>query len=231
MHSSNGRIFDWNHVDTILLDMDGTVLDLRFDNFFWRTIVPQRYSEKHGIPLTLAHEELVPRFSAKVGTLEWYCLDHWTRELGLDIARLKEESADQVDFLPGIPEFLQALRAAGKRLVLVTNAHHDSLSVKLGRTDLAQYVDAIHTAHDIGLPKENPSFWDRLQEREPFDRQRVVLIDDSIAVLRSARNYGIGWVIAIRKPDSTRPARDVTDFRSVESLPDLGSPLPRTPPD
>ena len=231
MHSSNGRIFDWNHVDTIFLDMDGTVLDLRFDNFFWRTIVPQRYSEKHGIPLTLAHEELVPRFSAKVGTLEWYCLDHWTRELGLDIARLKEESADQVDFLPGTPEFLQTLRAAGKRLVLVTNAHHDSLSVKLGRTDLAQYVDAIHTAHDIGLPKENPSFWDRLQEREPFDRQRVVLIDDSIAVLRSARNYGIGWVIAIRKPDSTRPARDVTDFRSVESLPDLGSPLPRTPPD
>jgi putative hydrolase of the HAD superfamily len=231
MHSSNGRIFDWNHVDTILLDMDGTVLDLRFDNFFWRTIVPQRYSEKHGIPLTLAHEELVPRFLAKEGTLEWYCLDHWSQELGLDIARLKAESRDQVGFLPGIPEYLQSVRAAGKRLVLVTNAHHDSLSVKLGRTDLAQYVDAIHTAHDIGLPKEDPSFWDRLQEREPFDRQRVVLIDDSIAVLRSARHYGIGCVVAIRKPDSTRPARDVTDFRSVEALPDLGSPLSRTPPD
>lgn len=231
MHSSNGRIFDWDHVDTILLDMDGTVLDLRFDNFFWRTIVPQRYSEKHGIPLTLAHEELVPRFLAKEGTLEWYCLDHWSRELGLDIARLKAESRDRVGFLPGIPEYLQSVRAAGRRLVLVTNAHHDSLSVKLGRTDLAQYVDAIHTAHDIGLPKEDPSFWGRLQEREPFDRQRVVLIDDSIAVLRSARLYGIGWVVAIRKPDSTRPARDVTDFRSVEALPDLGSPLPRTPPD
>ncbi|MGI9264722.1 MAG: GMP/IMP nucleotidase [Gammaproteobacteria bacterium] len=224
MRSSNDRIFDWDDVDTILLDMDGTVLDLRFDNFFWRTIVPQRYSEKHGIPLALAHEELVPRFEEKEGTLEWYCLDHWTRELGLDIGRLKEESGDQVGFLPGIPEFLRSVRAAGKRLVLVTNAHQQSLSVKLRRTELAHFVDAIHTAHDIGIPKEDPAFWDRLHEREPFDRERVALIDDSIAVLQSARNYGISWVIAIRKPDSTRPAREVGDFRSVETLPDLGSP-------
>jgi len=27
------------------------------------------------------------------GTIEWYCVDYWSRELGLDIALLKEEVA------------------------------------------------------------------------------------------------------------------------------------------
>jgi HAD superfamily hydrolase (TIGR01509 family) len=224
MQSVKGRFFNWDHVDTILLDMDGTLLDLKFDNFFWGTIVPQRYSDLQGIALSEAHRVLVPRFAEKEGTLEWYCLDHWTRELGIDIARLKAETAAHVDYLPGIPDYLQTLRAAGKRLVLVTNAHGDSLSVKLQRTNLARYLDAIHSAHDLGVPKENQEFWERLCAREPFDPERVVLVDDSVAVLRSANSYGIKRVIAIRKPDSTRPARAVSDFQSVETLPDLGSP-------
>lgn len=224
MRSVSSRYFNWDHVDTVLLDMDGTVLDLKFDNFFWRTIVPQRFSERHGIALREAHQVLAPRFAKKEGTLQWYCLDHWTRELGIDIARLKEETGEHVAFLPGTPEYLEAIRAAGKRLVLVTNAHRDSLSVKLRRTGLARFLDAIHSAHDLGIPKEDHEFWGRLRDREPFDPERAVLIDDSVAVLRSARNYGIRKLIAIRKPDSTLPARDVTDFRSVETLPDLGEP-------
>jgi putative hydrolase of the HAD superfamily len=224
MQSASGEFFDWDHVDTVLLDMDGTVLDLKFDNFFWHTVVPQCYSEMHGIALTEAHQVLIPRFAEKEGTLQWYCLDHWTRELGIDIARLKEETGEHVDYLPGTPEYLQAIRAAGKRLVLVTNAHRDSLSVKLRRTDLAEHLDAIHSAHDLGVPKEDHEFWARLRAREPFDPKRTVLIDDSIAVLSSARSFGIKKLIAIRKPDSTRPARAVTDFWSVETLPDLGAP-------
>jgi len=224
MQSVNGQFFNWDHVDTILLDMDGTLLDLRFDNFFWGTIVPQSYSDMHGIALSEAHQALVPRFAEIEGTLEWYCLDHWTRELGIDIVRLKAEHADHVDFLPGVPKYLQAIRAAGKKLVLVTNAHGDSLSVKLRSTNLARYLDAIHSAHELGVAKENQEFWERLCVREPFDPERVVLVDDSIAVLRSANSYGIKRVIAIRKPDSTRPARAVSGFRSVETLPDLGLP-------
>ena len=30
---------DWTQLDTILLDMDGTLLDLEFDNHFWGTVV------------------------------------------------------------------------------------------------------------------------------------------------------------------------------------------------
>jgi len=224
MHLVDGARFEWSTVDTVLLDMDGTLLDLRFDNLFWQQVVPDRYGEVHGLGPDEARRELEPRFAAKQGTLEWYCLDYWSRELGLDIARLKEEVEDHIDFLPDVPEFLRAVRAAGKRLVLVTNAHRASLAVKLRRTGLAAYLDAIHSSHDLGLPKEHADFWVRLREREPFEPPRTMLVDDSLPVLRAAHAYGLGRVVAIRRPDSTRPARTIDDFHAVDGLPELGDP-------
>jgi len=224
MQLVDGAHFDWRHFDTVLLDMDGTLLDLRFDNFFWREFVPQRFSEEHGIELHEAHRRLVPKFAAKQGTLQWYCLDYWSRELSIDIASLKEEVEDHIDFLPEVPGFLAAVRRAGKRLVLVTNAHRSALAVKLRRTGLEQYLDAIFSSHDLGLPKEDRAFWTRLREHEPFEPSRTVLIDDSLPVLRSAHAFGIARVIAIRRPDTSLPAREVNEFHAVDGLPDLGVP-------
>ncbi len=32
----------WSRIDVVCLDMDGTVLDLRFDNRFWLEMLPRR---------------------------------------------------------------------------------------------------------------------------------------------------------------------------------------------
>ena len=226
MRLLDGAHFDWDVVDTVLLDMDGTLLDLRFDNFFWKEFVPQRYSESRGIELHAAHLELTPRFAEKQGTLQWYCLDHWSRELGLDIVRLKEEVDEYIEYLPDIPQFLISLRQSGRRLALVTNAHRDTLAVKIRRTGLGSFVDVMYTSHEIGLPKEDPAFWAALREVEPFDPDRTMLVDDSLPVLRSAHEYGIGRIVAIRRPDSSQPARQIDDFHAVDALPDLGEPPP-----
>lgn len=219
--------FDWGGYDTVLLDMDGTLLDLRFDNYFWQELIPSRYAALNDLPHEEAVAVLAPRFAAARGTLEWYCLDHWSRELGLDVAALKREAEDHIDFLPDVPEFLGAVRELRKRSVLVTNAHRASLSIKLERTGLARFLDAIHSSHDLGLPKEDAGFWDRLQAIEPFDPARTMLVDDSLPVLRSAHAYGIARVVAILRPDSTRPALAAEDFHGVESISEL---LPQRPP-
>lgn len=213
--------FDWDQYDTVLLDMDGTLLDLRFDNFFWQELIPARYAALHNLPHEEAVAVLEPRFAAARGTLEWYCLDHWSRELGLDVAALKREAEDHIDFLPDVPDFLLAVRALRKRLVLVTNAHRGTLSIKLARTGLARYLDAIHSSHDLGLPKEHAEFWGRLRAIEPFDAPRTVLVDDSLPVLRAAHDFGMGRVIAILRPDSSRPAVAAADFHGVDSVAEL----------
>ncbi|MHB1334031.1 MAG: GMP/IMP nucleotidase, partial [Sulfuriferula sp.] len=195
-------MLDWQAIDTVLLDMDGTLLDLHFDNFFWRQHVPKRYAELRNISLADANADLSGRYQRHLGTLNWYCVDFWSDELQLDIARLKTEVQHLIAIHPQVPEFLRAIRAAGKRVTLVTNAHHKSLSLKMQQTRLDIHFDAMITSHQIGLPKEHPDFWHKLQTTESYNPLTTLLIDDSLPVLRSAQTYGIAYLLAIYNPDS-----------------------------
>ncbi len=211
-------MIDWNSVETTFLDMDGTLLDLHFDNHFWQEHVPLRYAERNSLPLDEAKVILSQRFLRAQGTLNWYSVDYWSDELALDIAKLKEEVAHRISIRPYVEEFLQAMRAAGKRLVLVTNAHGKTVSLKFRETRIDRYMDAVVCAHDLGLAKEHPPFWGQLQALEPFDPASTLLIDDSLPVLRCARDYGIRQLLAVRRPDLRGPDKDCAEFSAVDSF-------------
>lgn len=212
---------DWKRVDTVLLDMDGTLLDLNFDDYFWLEHVPQRWAEKHGTEAAAARERLLSQYRRLEGTLDWYCIDFWSRELGLDIMSLKYEVDHLIAVQPGVPEFLAEARVAGKRCVLVTNAHGGSLGLKMQRTGLAAHLDGIVCAHDLGLPKEDPGFWIRLMQVEPFAPARTLLVDDSLPVLRSAEGFGIGFLLSVSRPNTRRAEREPGPFPQIGSFHDL----------
>ena len=205
----------WSEIDTVLLDMDGTLLDLHFDNHFWLELLPRRYAELHGISPAMAELELAPLFNEHEGKLTWYCLDFWTRELNLPIREMKREIADLIALRPAADEFLAALREAGKRVVLITNAHRDSLSLKLERVELAPWFDRLISSHDYGFPKEQAQFWYALKADLAFDPATALFIDDSLPVLRSARDFGIAHLLAISEPDSRRGRKDTEEFNAV----------------
>ncbi len=211
----------WSRIHTVLLDMDGTLLDLRFDNHFWRELVPARYAERHGLPLARARVEVTARTQAVEGTLAWYCLDYWSRELALDIVTLKREIAHLIAVHPHALEFLDAVRAAGKRVVMVTNAHPRSLALKMEKTRLTGHFDAIICAHELGLVKEQPEFWPRLQEWEPFEPATTLLVDDNAAILGTAQGYGIGYPIWVARPDSAHPPRPPGEFPAIHDFSEL----------
>lgn len=219
--SLQGALVDWERVDTVLLDMDGTLLDLHFDNRFWIELLPTRWGELRGMNYEEAAAELYPLFKAREGTLEWYSTTFWRETLGLDIVSMKSELAHLVQVLPGVEDFLKAVRDSGRRLVLVTNAHDDTLEFKLARIEIGRYFDAMYTSHQFGLPKEGKGFWERVQETEPFDKLRALFADDSIRVLQNARDYGIAQLVCMRQPDSTQPPRQITDYPAVVSLRDI----------
>jgi putative hydrolase of the HAD superfamily len=208
-------VFDWAHIDTVMLDMDGTLLDLHFDNHFWLEHVPQRYAESRGLSLQAAKDDLYSRYRDIQGTLNWYCLDHWSRELGLDIALLKQEVDHLIQVHPHVPEFLESLETAGKRRILVTNAHQKAIALKMEKTRLAGHFERIVTSHDIGLAKETPGFWARLHAILPFDPRTTLFVDDSLPVLRAAEQYGIAHLLAIARPDSRQAERVIDGFVSV----------------
>jgi putative hydrolase of the HAD superfamily len=211
----------WHDIDTVLLDMDGTLLDLHYDNHFWMEHLPQRYAELHGVSRAMAELEIHPLFERNAGKLTWYCLDHWSAELNLSVKDLKVETAHLIALRPDADTFLGALRDAGKRVILITNAHRDSLSLKMERIELAPYFERLISSHDYGFPKETQQFWDALQADIAFDPARSLFIDDTLPILRSARAFGVGHLLAVREPDSKKGPKDTEEFDAVEDYREL----------
>ena len=212
-------MIDWHSVDTVLLDMDGTLLDLEFDNWFWQKHVPECYARQQGLDRAEADRIIHDWITSHLGTLNWYCLDFWTAELGLEIARLKRQAGDRIAIRPGADTFLQALKESDKQVIMVTNAHRDALDLKVERTGIDRYFDEIVSSHDYGHAKEAQAFWQHLQRHLPFDPARALLVDDSLPVLHNAQLSGIGQPVSILHPDSSLPKRDHTDpFPAIDDF-------------
>ena len=215
----------WQEIETVLLDMDGTLIDLHFDNYFWQRLVPERWGARRGLSMESARQQLEPVFAAVAGTLNWYCLDYWREQLGLDILALKREIADKIRWRADVRPFLEAVRASGRRLYLFTNAHPDSLALKLEHTALDRYLDGLYSTHAFGAAKEDASCWQALQATLPFAAERTLFVDDSPRILHAARDFGIGHLLGILNPDSQQPHQSmpglpaISDYRTL--LPDL----------
>ena len=205
----------WEAIDTVLLDMDGTLLDKHFDDYFWEHYVPEMFAQKNDLTPLEARKELLARYRSIEGTLEWTDLDYWSEELGLDIPALKLKINHLIQVHPYVIDFLQYCRSLQKRMYLVTNAHSKTLDIKIRKTEIGSYFDGIICSQDIGLPKEEPEFWERLGAILAFDRQRTLLADDNENVLQAAHTYGMGVLIYVARPSSRADIQYSKRFPSI----------------
>lgn len=223
-------MIDWSAIDTVFLDMDGTLLDLHFDNYFWLHHLPQRYAEHHNLNPDQAIEDLLRQFASKQGTLDWYCTDYWSNALSVDIPALKREVSHLIAERPQVRRFLQNLGAGHRSRVLITNAHRHSLSLKLEITGIDTLLDQVISSHDYGAPKESRAFWQQLRTHVIFDPDRALFIDDSEAVLCAAREFGIRHLLCIRQPDSKQARRINLAFPAIDHFDELlPAALPSSP--
>lgn len=206
---------------TLMLDMDGTILDLAFDNYIWKELVPKRYAAANGMPFEEARDLLFGKFKQEQGKLAWYSLHHWAMHLQLDVVQLHHDVSHRIGYLPGALRFLQHMREQDVRVLLVTNAHPDMVDIKDARTGLVDHFDGIHSSHHYGHAKESQNFWHALQEDVGFEPESTLFVDDSVPVLSSARDYGVEMLVRVTRPDSTEPAGSCDTFRGVEKLADL----------
>jgi putative hydrolase of the HAD superfamily len=206
---------DWRQIDTVLLDMDGTLLDLHFDNYFWQHYLPKRYASIHNQDEHSSLTDLVNRFENERGNLNWYCLDYWSAQLNLDIPALKQEIQHMITIRPHVETFLQCLKQHCQQVLLVTNAHRDSLNLKMRNTGIDHWFDQIVVSHDLKMPKEKPQFWHQLNTVHPFNPERTLLIDDTESVLKSAQQHGIKHLLTLLQPDSKQTRRKHTEFPGI----------------
>ncbi|MFH1215889.1 MAG: HAD-IA family hydrolase [Pseudomonadota bacterium] len=206
---------NWGKIDTILLDMDGTLLDRHFDDYFWEEHVPEIYAQENNINFWQAHEELMQKYKSREGTLEWTDIDYWSKELGLDIALMKLRLNHLIQVHPYVIDFLKYCRSLTKKIYLVTNAHSKTISIKMKKTEIENYFDKIVCSEEVGIAKEEPAFWEKLHEFIEYDKEKSLLADDNEKVLASADRYGVKHLIYVAKSSSMRP---VTYSRKYPSI-------------
>ncbi|MEN8198781.1 MAG: GMP/IMP nucleotidase [Thermodesulfobacteriota bacterium] len=207
--------FTWSEVDTVLLDMDGTLLDKYFDDHFWEEYVPKIFAETNKLSEAEARKELLKKYQSVENTLQWTDLDYWSERLGLDIPELKCKVDHLIQVHPYVIDFLRYLQKIEKTVHLVTNAHSKTLDIKLRKTAIGPYFDRIICAEEIGYAKEQPEFWDRLEDVLGFDKRCTLLADDTEKVLHSARQYGMGFLLSIARPSTRLPVQHSSSFPSV----------------
>ena len=207
--------------ETLMLDMDGTVLDLAYDNYVWKDLVPRRYAAARDMSFEAAREHLFGQYRAVQGDLEWYCLDHWSERLGIDVVQLHHDVTHRIGYLPGALEFLRRVHQQAVRVLLVTNSHPDTLALKDAVTGLGDYFDGVFSSHHYGHAKESQAFWRALQEDVGFDVDTTLFVDDSQPVLQSARSYGVRMLVTVTRPDTSQPVIRGSEFRGVEAVADM----------
>ena len=213
--------FPWDAITWVLLDMDGTLLDKHFDDYFWETLVPEEYARRQGMDLALARDLVFARYQREEGTLNWTDIDFWSRELDLDIPALKEGIRHLIEVHPDTEDFLKFLRLKEKQVALVTNAHYKTLNLKMNHTGLLGYFDAVISSFDLGEPKEEVRFWEILHDRLGFNGHHALLVDDNAEALTAAQIYGIKYPYFKAKSSSRQDAEAHPEFPSIESFREL----------
>ncbi|MBI5099698.1 MAG: HAD-IA family hydrolase [Nitrospirae bacterium] len=205
----------------ILLDMDGTLLDLYFDDYFWGHLVPEKYAEKHNMTFGAAKDFLYTTYKSHEKTLNWCDIDFWSKELHLDIPALKEQIRHLIEVHPHVIDFLKMMRRRRKKIFLVTNAHFKTVKIKFGKTEIGKYFDDVLCSFDVGYPKEFIEFWRLAEKKLKFDKEKSIFIDDTEEVLKTAREYGIKYLIFKAKASSKAEPKKTNEFFTIHDFREL----------
>jgi 5'-nucleotidase len=208
-------------IDFVLLDMDGTLLDKYFDDYFWEHLVPEKYAEKHNITFGKAKEELMKKYKVHEGTLNWTDLDFWSTELSLDIPALKEQIRHLIEVHPHVEDFLRMLHKKKKKAFLVTNAHYKSIDLKFRKTLIGKHFDAVLSSFDAGYPKEDLRFWKEAEKRLQFDKGKTLFVDDTEEILKTAKEYGIRYILYKARSNSKTEPKKSNDFLHIMDFDEL----------
>ncbi|MFC4698623.1 GMP/IMP nucleotidase [Glaciecola siphonariae] len=214
-------LLPWHNIETVLLDMDGTLLDLHFDTQFWVEHIPKKLAQKSGKPLAECQAHMKEAYEQVYGEIQWYCLDYWAEKLDLDIMAAKRELMHLIRMRDDALPFLDALHSSQREVVLVTNAHPGSLSLKVEKTQLDTHIDTLISTHQFGVTKESQSLWQQLQAHLGFDPKHTLFVDDSQRILDAAKEFGIAYTLGISNPDSQAPENVIEGHPSTNNYHDI----------
>jgi putative hydrolase of the HAD superfamily len=198
--------------------MDGTLLDLHFDYYFWTQHLPKKYNQIQNGDIEQTTLYIANRLAEKQGELEWYCTNYWSKQFGLNIIQAQAEVKHLIQERPQVIEFLERLGKNQKNRVLITNSDRPSIKLKFANSAIEPLLDQVISSHDYRAAKEDQQFWQQLQNNLDFDPATTLFIDDSESVLDSAHQFGIKHLLSIKQPISTQLREDISQYPMIDDF-------------
>jgi len=199
-----------------LFDLDGVLIDSEtLYTQFWK-----RVGERHHLPSpTFAYD-------IKGTTLNDILTTHFPDpKVRADVDRLLHDFENEIVYpvFPGALEFVDALRAAGLKTVIVTSSDSKKMGFLFRQhPDFPTHFDAIVTACDVTHSKPHPEPYLVGASKAGVKPSECLVFEDSYQGLESGRRAGCK-VIGI---STTNPASEVR-LRSDVEAPSLASLQPR----
>ncbi|MFH0837118.1 MAG: HAD family hydrolase [Candidatus Aenigmatarchaeota archaeon] len=206
-------MINWNKIENILLDMDGTLIDSYHEDHFWEFLIPQEYAKIHNIPIERAISKLKAKYAPTKGTLLWSDMQHWSNETGINLWKLRDESKNILQAHPHTIKFLEFLKKEKKKIFLVTAAPLDDVEFKIGHTEIKKYFDGIYSQIEMKIPKEKIIFWKELQKLIGYNPDTTLLAEDNEEILAAARASGIKHLVFKMTRNSQKPPKELMQLK------------------
>ena len=201
----------------VIFDLYGTLIDIRTDEYslnFWRKAVSVFAKGK----ASYSPSELMGRYRKYVRIafireklrhpsykfLDIDLLEVFKRlyedkgvktdiDLLLDTAkRFRKASYEHLCLYDGVMDLLVSLKAAGKRIFLLSNAQECFTIPEMEELDILGYFDGVMISSRERVCKPQQAFFERLIERYRLDKSECIMVgNDKFSDMLGAKNAGI----------------------------------------
>ena len=205
-----------------IFDMDGTLID---SNGIWKD-VDTAFLAKRGLSYTKEFYEGVAHtiFPLAAKFTKEFC--HLPESEEAIMAEWMDMAGDlygtSAPVKPGVRAYLDKLRAAGERLIVVTSAVPVHCRTALTHLGLMPYFERIIFAHDLHLEKKDPQLWRLTAEMMGVAPEDCTLYDDSVEACRGAKAAGM-LAVGVYDPyfAGTEPEMQAVCDRYIRSFEEL----------
>ncbi|PWV90965.1 putative hydrolase of the HAD superfamily [Paenibacillus cellulosilyticus] len=182
-------------VRAVLFDFDGLTIDTETP---WYEAFAKLYRE-HG------HELALEQYARCIGTtfasfdpyeeLITRGVDRSRSELQQMVNDIYKSRMNEITLRPGVREYLDAAKAAGMRIAIVSSSHWSWIEPYLQRFELLSYFDLVMTADKVKHVKPDPELYLNALAELQLETHEAIAFEDSLNGLKAAKQAGIRCVV------------------------------------